>query len=68
MYAIRSYYAVVVNESGKYYADLKDSSVKGEQLLSDVIQRINEIYNKSSNLLETNTLIANIASQTNLFV
>ncbi len=58
--------SVVVNESGKYYADLKDSSVKGEQLLSDVIQRINEIYNKSSNLLETNTLIANIASQTNL--
>ena len=56
----------LVNQSSSYYSDLKDTSAKGELLLSEVITRINGIYNKSSDLLETNTLIANIASQTNL--
>ena len=56
----------LVNQSSSYYSDLKDTSAKGEFLLSEVITRINGIYNKSSDLLETNTLIANIASQTNL--
>lgn len=56
----------VVNQSSSHYLDLKDTSVKGEVLLTDVIAEINKVYNKSSDLLETNTVIANIASQTNL--
>ena len=56
----------VVNKSSSYYKDLIESSKKGEILLNDVIEKISAVHNKSSNLLEINTLITNIASQTNL--
>lgn len=58
--------ASIVSQSSSSYIELKDSSQKGEILLSEVISKINGIYSKSSDLLETNTLISNIASQTNL--
>ncbi len=56
----------VVNRSSDYYQNLMDSSQKGELLLREVIDSISSIHNKSADLLEINTLIANIASQTNL--
>jgi len=58
--------AGVVSESSSYYTNLRESSQVGDEILTDVITRINSIYNQSESLLETNTVIANIASQTNL--
>jgi methyl-accepting chemotaxis protein len=55
-----------VVKSSEYYSKLNESSSLGEELLTDVIERIQSIHNQSKDLLETNTVIANIASQTNL--
>jgi methyl-accepting chemotaxis protein len=56
----------IVTQYSGYYDNLKQSSLKGEELLTEVINKINGVYNKSSDLLDTNTMISNIASQTNL--
>ena len=58
--------ANLVSRSRKYYTSLTDSSGLGETLLNEVIQQVNNIQNQSEALLETNTIIAAIASQTNL--
>jgi methyl-accepting chemotaxis protein len=58
--------ATTVTQSSTQYTVLSDSSGKGKVLLDEVISQINGIYKKSSSLIETNTMISNIASQTNL--
>jgi len=58
--------ANVVSESSEYYTHLRDASQVGDEVLNNVISRIHSIYSQSESLLDTNTVIANIASQTNL--
>ncbi len=58
--------ADLVSESRGYYTALTDKSGIGEGLLNDVIKQIASIQSQSNDLLETNTIIAGIASQTNL--
>jgi len=55
----------VVRSSG-YYQQLNKSSTLGEELLNTVIRRIQEIHSQSESLLETNMVISNIATQTNM--
>ena len=62
---IRSVAGSVVKAS-EQYGRLNESSSLGEKLLSEVIDKIQGILARSEDLLETNTVIANIASQTNL--
>ncbi len=62
---IRSVTGSVVKASEQYNR-LNESSARGEELLSEVIDRTQHILSRSEALLETNTVIANIASQTNL--
>ena len=58
--------AHLVSESSQYYTRLTETSGVGEDLLNDVISQITSIQNQSNALLETNTIISAIASQTNL--
>ncbi len=58
--------ADLVSESRQYYTRLTEVSGLGEELLEDVIGQITSIQNQSNALLETNTIISSIASQTNL--
>lgn len=58
--------AELVSQSTVHHTNLNESSRKGEELLSDVISQITDVLNQSSDLLETNTVISNIASETNL--
>ena len=58
--------ADLVSQSRKYYTELTDKSGVGEELLNEVIKQIGSIQRQSDDLLETNTIIAGIASQTNL--
>ncbi len=62
---IRSVTGSVVKAS-EQYGRLNESSARGEELLSEVIERTQHVLSRSEALLETNTVIANIASQTNL--
>ena len=58
--------ADLVSQSRSYYTRLSEVSGVGEDLLNDVITQITSIQNQSNALLETNTIITSIASQTNL--
>ena len=62
---IRAVTGSVVKASEQYGA-LNESSARGEELLSEVIERTQHVLSRSEALLDTNTVIANIASQTNL--
>ncbi|MCK7506508.1 MAG: methyl-accepting chemotaxis protein [Desulfobacterales bacterium] len=62
---IRAVTGSVVRASEKY-GELNESSARGEELLAEVIERSQYIQSRSEALLETNTVIAGIASQTNL--
>ncbi len=62
---IRAVTGSVVKASEKY-GELNESSARGEELLAEVIERSQYIQSRSEALLETNTVIAGIASQTNL--
>ncbi len=55
-----------VVKASEQYGRLNESSARGEELLTEVIERAQHILSRSEALLETNTVIANIASQTNL--
>ncbi|WP_158084301.1 methyl-accepting chemotaxis protein [Marispirochaeta aestuarii] len=55
-----------VVRSSEYYRQLNRSSALGEDLLTTVIRRIQEIHSQSESLLETNMVISNIATQTNM--
>ncbi len=56
----------VVVQSSEHYQALNASSSLGEEILGEVIEKIQRVSGQSASLLETNTVIANIASQTNL--
>ncbi len=55
-----------VVKANEYYGALNETSGVGATLLADVIQKIKLVYGQSETLLETNSIIAGIAAETNL--
>lgn len=55
-----------VIKANEYYGALNETSGVGATLLADVIQKIKLVYGQSETLLETNSIIAGIAAETNL--
>ncbi|HPM71420.1 MAG TPA: methyl-accepting chemotaxis protein [Spirochaetales bacterium] len=55
-----------VIKANEYYGALYETSGVGATLLADVIQKIKLVYGQSETLLETNSIIAGIAAETNL--
>ena len=58
--------ADLVSRSRGFYTSLTEKSGVGEKLLGEVIKLIGSVQSQSNTLLETNTIISGIASQTNL--
>ena len=53
------------NESASSFDQLRVKTSKGEKMVNDIVELINDISDKSNNLINTNDLIKNIAGQTN---